>query len=196
MPELVRLRVNGRLYEVAAAPTARLVDVLRNQLSLTGAKEGCSTGQCGACTVLLDGRPATSCLVFAGDAVGREITTIEGLAPPGRLHPLQQAFVDHGAVQCGFCTPGMVLTAKALLDEHPDPTDQQIRQALAGNLCRCTGYRKIFDAIKAYARSSRGERKGGRLKPALPQGAGRLRPALPQEGGRLKPALPQGGGRR
>jgi carbon-monoxide dehydrogenase small subunit len=168
---MLQLHVNGHAHEIAASPTARLVDVLRNHLDLTGTKEGCGTGQCGACTVLLDGRPVTSCMVFAGDAVGRKIITIEGLAPPGKLHPLQQAFVDHGAVQCGFCTPGMILTAKALLDEHPSPTDEQIRHALAGNLCRCTGYRKIHDAIKAYAKSSRGQRKGGRLKPAVPEGA-------------------------
>jgi len=160
MPPMLQLNVNGQLHELAASPTARLIDVLRNHLNLTGTKEGCSTGQCGACTVLLDGRPVTSCMVFAGDAVGRKITTIEGLAPPGKLHPLQQAFVDHGAVQCGFCTPGMILTAKALLEEDPNPSDEQIRHALAGNLCRCTGYRKILDAIKAYARSSRGRRKG------------------------------------
>ena len=156
----LQLHINGRLYEVAASPTSRLIDVLRNQLDLTGTKEGCSTGQCGGCTVILDGRPVTSCMVFAGDAVGREIITIEGLAPPGKLHPLQQAFVDHGAVQCGFCTPGMILSAKALLDEITHPTDEQIRRALAGNLCRCTGYAKIIDAIKAYARSSRRRRKG------------------------------------
>jgi len=173
MPQALRLHVNGRLHEVSGPPTARLVDVLRNQLNLTGTKEGCSTGQCGACTVLLDGRPVTSCMVFAGDAVGRHITTIEGLAPPGKLHPLQQAFVDHGAIQCGFCTPGMILTAKALLDERPDPSDEQIRHALAGNLCRCTGYRKIFEAIRAYAGSSSGRRKGGRLKPAVPAGEGK-----------------------
>jgi len=151
----LQLRVNGRSYEVSASPASRLLDVIRNHIGLTGTKEGCGTGQCGACTMLLDGRPVSSCMVFAGDAVGREITTIEGIAPPGELHPLQQSFVDHGAVQCGFCTPGMILSAKALLDGNPNPSDDEIRRALAGNLCRCTGYRKIFEAITAYARASR-----------------------------------------
>jgi len=157
------LRVNGRDYEVAARPAERLLDVLRNQLGLTGAKEGCGTGQCGACTVLMDGRPVVSCLVFASDAAGHEITTIEGLTPAGRLHPLQDAFLRHGAIQCGFCTPGMVLAAKALLDENPNPTDEDIRRALVGNLCRCTGYRKIFEAIKGVSRAARAKsQKGGR----------------------------------
>jgi carbon-monoxide dehydrogenase small subunit len=155
----VVLRVNGRDCEVAADPAERLLDVLRDRLGFTSVKDGCSTGQCGACTVLLDGRPAASCLVFVGDAVGREITTIEGIAPPGRLHPLQAAFLEHGAVQCGFCTPGMILAAKALLDHNPSPSEQDIREALAGNLCRCTGYRKIVDAIRAVAARSRGKRR-------------------------------------
>ena len=162
----LQLNVNGLTHEVAVSPTARLLDVLRNQLDLTGTKEGCGTGQCGSCTVLLDGRPVTSCMVFVGDAVGREITTIEGLAPPGKLHPLQQAFIDHGAVQCGFCTPGMILAAKALLDDNPSPTADEVRHALAGNLCRCTGYRKIFDAIQAYARAFRGPSASSGSPPA------------------------------
>jgi carbon-monoxide dehydrogenase small subunit len=152
-------RVNGRECQVAAGPAERLVDVLRSRLGLTGAKEGCSTGQCGACTVLLDGEPVASCMMLAADAEGREITTIEGLAPPGELHPLQQAFLEHGAVQCGFCTPGMILSAKALLDRKPHPSDEDIARALVGNLCRCTGYRKICEAIKSYARSTRGRSK-------------------------------------
>ena len=156
----LRFRVNGRLYEVAAHPAERLLDVLRDRLGLTGAKEGCSTGQCGACTVLMDGRPVASCMVFAADAVGCEITTIEGLAPPGQLHPLQVAFLEHGAVQCGFCTPGMVLAAKALLDHDPSPSDEDIARGLAGNLCRCTGYRKIFEAVKSVA--GRARRKAGK----------------------------------
>ncbi len=151
----LHLRVNGRDHHLPAHPAERLLDVLRNHLGLTGAKEGCGTGQCGACTVLMDGRPIASCMLFAADAVGREITTIEGLAPPGRLHPLQTAFLDRGAVQCGFCTPGMILAAKALLDQTPNPSDEDISRALAGNLCRCTGYRKIYDAIKSVARSAR-----------------------------------------
>jgi len=159
--QAVTLRVNGGSQEVAAHPAERLVDVLRYQLGLTGVKEGCGTGQCGACTVLLDGRPVVSCLVFAGDAVGHEITTIEGLTGNGGMHPLQQAFVQHGAAQCGFCTPGMLLAAKALLDENPAPTEDEIRRGLAGNLCRCTGYRKIIEAIQSVA-SRPGRKKGGR----------------------------------
>lgn len=150
----LQLSVNGRAHEVLASPGERLLDVLRGRLGLTGAKEGCGSGQCGACTVLLDGRPVTSCLVLAGDAVGHDITTIEGLAPPGRLHPLQEAFLKLGALQCGFCTPGMILSAKALLDRNPSPTEQEIRDALAGNLCRCTGYRKIIAAVRAAASQS------------------------------------------
>ena len=149
--QMLSFRVNGGSYQAAAHPAERLVDVLRYQLGFTGVKEGCGTGQCGACTVLLDGRPVNSCLIFAGDAVGHEITTIEGLAEGGELHPLQQAFIQHGAVQCGFCTPGMLLAAKALLDENPGPTEEEIRRGLTGNLCRCTGYRKIIDAIQAVA---------------------------------------------
>jgi len=159
----LQLRVNGQDREIRAHPAERLLDVLRGQLGLTGAKEGCGTGQCGACTVLVDGRPVASCMVFAADAAGREITTIEGLARPGQLHPLQRAFLEHGAVQCGFCTPGMILAAKALLDQNSSPTDEEIRRALAGNLCRCTGYRKIFEAISSIARAARGKaRKASR----------------------------------
>ena len=152
-PATLHLRVNGRDHQVAAHPAERLLDVLRHHLGLTGAKEGCGTGQCGACTVLMDGRPVASCLVLAADAIGHEVTTIEGLAPAGRFHPLQEAFLKYGAVQCGFCTPGMILAAKALLDENPKPTDEDIRRALTGNLCRCTGYRKIFEAVKSVTRS-------------------------------------------
>ncbi len=152
-------RVNGRDYQATAHPAERLIDVLRSRLGLTGTKEGCSTGQCGACTVLVDGEPVASCMMLAADAVGREITTIEGLVPPGELHPLQQAFLEHGAVQCGFCTPGMILSAKALLDRKPKPSDDDIARALVGNLCRCTGYRKIYDAIKSYAHAPRARPK-------------------------------------
>jgi len=159
----IRLHVNGNVYNIPTHPARRLLDVLRDDLDLTGAKEGCGTGQCGSCTVLLDGRPITSCLVFAADAVGHEITTIEGLAAPGQLHPLQEAFLKHGAVQCGFCTPGMILAAKALLDENASPTEEEIKRALAGNLCRCTGYRKIIEAVKSVAVSAHGSsRKRGR----------------------------------
>jgi carbon-monoxide dehydrogenase small subunit len=152
---LLHLRINGQAYQVSAHPAERLIDVLRCQAGFTSVKEGCGTGQCGACTVLLDGRPVVSCLVFAGDAAGREITTVEGLAQDGKLHPLQQAFVERGAVQCGFCTPGMLLAAKALLDENPTPSAEEIKHALAGNLCRCTGYQKIIEAIQSVAGARR-----------------------------------------
>jgi carbon-monoxide dehydrogenase small subunit len=123
------------------------VEVLREDLDLTGTKIGCGEGDCGACTVLLDGKPVNACLLLAVQAQRHEITTIEGIAPGETLHPIQQAFVDHGAVQCGFCTPGMILSAKAYLDENPSPTEEEVRAHIAGNLCRCTGYQKIVDAI-------------------------------------------------
>ena len=143
-------------------PARRLLDVLREDLGLTGAKEGCGSGQYGSCTVLLNGRPVASCMMFAVDAVGREITTIEGLAPPGHLHPLQQAFLEHGAVQRGFCTPGMILAAQPLLDENPRPSEEQIGRAPAGNLCCCTGYRKIIEAVKSVASSGQRRARKGR----------------------------------
>jgi carbon-monoxide dehydrogenase small subunit len=151
MRELIRLAVNGDEVEVAVRPNATLLEALRDDLGLTGAKKGCGDGDCGACTVLLDGQPVSSCLVLAMQANGHEILTVEGLAEEGRLHPIQQAFVDAGGVQCGFCTPGMLLSAKSLLDSNPDPDDRQIREALAGNLCRCTGYQKIVDAVRSAA---------------------------------------------
>ena len=129
--------------------------VLRDELGLTGTKEGCGTGDCGACTVLMDGRPGTSCLVLAPEATGREISTIEGLATNGRLHPIQQAFVDLAAAQCGYCTPGMILSIKALLDRNPSPTLDEVRLGIAGNLCRCTGYAKIYEAVEAAAAALR-----------------------------------------
>ena len=143
----MKLNVNGQMYEIEVDPWRTLLDVLRYDLGFRGAKDGCGTGSCGACTVLLDGKAVNSCLVFVAEVEGREITTIEGLSQGGKLHPLQQAFIDEGAVQCGFCTPGVILTAKALLDTNPQPTEAQIRQAIAGNLCRCTGYDKIVRAI-------------------------------------------------
>jgi len=158
--QALRLTINGRRHEVEAHPAERLLDVLREQVGLTSVKEGCGTGQCGACTVLLDGRPVTSCLVFAGDAAGHEVTTVEGLSEDGKPHPLQEAFVKYGATQCGFCTPGMLLAAKALLDENPAPTEEEIKWGLAGNLCRCTGYRKIIEAIQAAARPKRARKRG------------------------------------
>lgn len=151
MKQPLRMTVNGRPVELAVEPYRTLLDVLRDDLDLTGAKKGCDRGDCGACTVLLDGQPVTSCMMLAVQADGRSVTTIEGVGQNGRLHPVQQAFVDHGAVQCGFCTPGMVLAAVALLDEHPHPTEAQVRDAVAGNLCRCTGYAKIVDAVMAAA---------------------------------------------
>jgi carbon-monoxide dehydrogenase small subunit len=166
--QALRLRINGSDCDLAAHPAERLIDVLRNQAGITSVKEGCGTGQCGSCTVLLDGRPVVSCLTFAGDAVGREITTVEALAEGGEMHPLQKAFMEHGAVQCGFCTPGMLLAAKALLDENPVPSEDDIRRGLSGNLCRCTGYAKIIDAIQSVAgvrkaaRAPRKATKGGR----------------------------------
>src|SRR6059036_2047111 len=146
------LTVNGTPYEVAVEPRQSLLQLLREELHLTGTKEGCSEGECGACTVLLDGKTVDSCLIFALEAQGREVTTIEGLAQGDQLHPVQKAFAEYGAVQCGFCTPGMILSAKALLDSNPHPTEAEIRQSISGNLCRCTGYVKIVEAIQAAAR--------------------------------------------
>jgi carbon-monoxide dehydrogenase small subunit len=146
------LTVNGTPYEVAIEPRQSLLQLLREELHLTGTKEGCSEGECGACTVLLDGKTVDSCLIFALEAQGREVTTIEGLAQGDQLHPVQKAFAEYGAVQCGFCTPGMILAAKVLLDSNPHPTELEIRQGISGNLCRCTGYVKIVEAIQAAAR--------------------------------------------
>jgi len=147
--ETLTMRLNGEEVTLAIEPDALLVDVLRQQLGLTGTKEACGEGECGACTVLLDGQPVTSCLVPALKAQGREVCTVEGLASGGELHPLQKSFIEHGAVQCGYCTPGMLMSAKALLDRNPHPTEQEIKEAISGNLCRCTGYVKIVEAIKA-----------------------------------------------
>jgi len=146
---LIALFVNGEPAEVAFAPYKTLLEVLREDLNLCGTKHGCELGECGACAVLLDDLPVLSCLVLGVECGGRRVTTVEGLAADGRLHPLQEAFADLGAAQCGYCTPGILVTAKALLDEHPKPTRDQIREALAGNLCRCTGYQQIFEAVEA-----------------------------------------------
>jgi len=146
---VLTMKLNGEQVTVEVKPDAMLVDVLRDQLELTGTKEACGEGECGACTVLLDGEPVTSCLVPALKARGQEVMTVEGLASGGDLHLLQKAFIEYGAVQCGYCTPGMLMSAKALLDRNPQPTEEEIRQAISGNLCRCTGYIKIVDAIKA-----------------------------------------------
>ncbi|RLA77944.1 MAG: (2Fe-2S)-binding protein [Deltaproteobacteria bacterium] len=159
MKRLISLTVNGENHEVVVEPRTTLLEVLRDALGLTGAKEGCSLGNCGACTVLLDGKPVLSCLLLAVEAQGKEIVTIEGLAEGGKLHPLQEAFVEHGAVQCGFCIPGMILSAKALLDENPHPTEEEVKEAISGNLCRCTGYSNAVRAILAAAKAKEeGER--------------------------------------
>ena len=151
MKRVIRLRVNGEEREVLTESHRTLLEVLREDLGLTGTKRGCDLGACGACTVLIDGRPTLSCLALAVRVQGKEITTIEGLAQEGQLHPLQKSFVEKGAVQCGFCTPGMILTAKAFLDEHPNPSEPDVKKAISGNLCRCTGYVKIVEAILAVA---------------------------------------------
>ena len=151
MKQLIKLKVNGEIYELAVEPRRTLLEVLRDNLGLTGSKEGCDTGECGACTVLMEGSPVLSCLILAVESQGKEILTIEGLAKEGHLHPLQQSFIDHGAIQCGFCTPGMILTAKAFLDESSHPGKEELKRAIGGNLCRCTGYVKIIEAILAVA---------------------------------------------
>ncbi|HYC36601.1 MAG TPA: (2Fe-2S)-binding protein [Usitatibacter sp.] len=152
----VELRVNGRPVPLTLEPRELLVDVLRDRLDLPGTKRSCDIGVCGACTVLIDGMPATSCSMLACDADGREITTIEGVGGAGNLDPVQQAFLEHGALQCGFCTPGMVLAVKSLLAQNPHPTEEEVRHYLRGNLCRCTGYVKIIEAVLDLAK--RGDR--------------------------------------
>lgn len=147
--------VNGKPYEVMLEPNMTLLEVLRDQLGLTGAKYGCGVGECGACTVLIDGKPVLSCSTLAIRVRDRKILTIEGLAQHTALHPIQKAFIDYGAIQCGFCTPGMILTAKTLLDENPNPTKEEVKSALSGNLCRCTGYVKIVNAVLAAAEAMR-----------------------------------------
>ncbi len=154
---LATLRVNGEPHEVAFAPHKTLLEVLREELSLTGTKHGCELGECGACTVQVDGTPMLSCLYLAVDAVGKDVRTVEGLAPGAELTPLQHAFADLGAAQCGYCTPGILMTADALLRENARPTRDDVAQALAGNLCRCTGYLKIFEAVELAAARMRGE---------------------------------------
>jgi carbon-monoxide dehydrogenase small subunit len=150
---LIRLRVNGEQHDVVVSPNETLVEVLRDKLELTGTKMGCGEGACGTCTVLLDGKPVRSCLTLAIEVQDKEIVTIEGLAEGGELHPVQKAFVEHGAIQCGFCTPAMILTGKAFLEENPHPTEEEVRRAVSGLVCRCTGYAKIVEAILAAAES-------------------------------------------
>ena len=154
------LSVNGETRDVALLPHETLLEVLRERMGLTGTKHGCELGECGTCTVLVDGRPVLSCLVLGLNAVGHEVTTVEGLAKDGRLHPLQQAFVELGAAQCGYCTPGFLMTAKALLDAEPRPARQRLKDALAGNLCRCTGYLKIYEAVELAAERMAPGKKG------------------------------------
>jgi carbon-monoxide dehydrogenase small subunit len=164
MPTATKVRlsmtVNGEAVDTLADSAKTLLEVLREDLQLTGTKHGCELGECGACAVLLDGTPVLSCLVLGVECDGRQVTTVEGLAAGGTLHPLQEAFADHGAAQCGYCTPGILVTAKALLDADPHPTRDRIREALSGNLCRCTGYLQIFEAIEAVSAKPATERSG------------------------------------
>jgi carbon-monoxide dehydrogenase small subunit len=152
MNKKIKIKVNGNEYELMIEPSETLIDVLRNRLGFTGTKEGCGVGDCGACTVLVDGKAVNSCLMLCIAAEGRDILTIEGVASNGELHPIQKAFVDEGAIQCGYCTPGMVLSSMALLEEIQLPTKEEIKFGIAGNLCRCTGYTKIIKAIEAAAK--------------------------------------------
>jgi carbon-monoxide dehydrogenase small subunit len=188
----VRFRVNGKDRTVQVPPYRLLLDCLRNDLGLTGTKEGCAVGVCGACTVLLDGKMVSSCLLLAVMADGAEITTVEGLARDGRLHPVQQAFVDCGGFQCGICTPGQVVAAKALLDENPAPGEAEIKDWMLGNLCRCTGYYQIVDAIRQAAAVRAGSRKGAAAAGAR-AGAGHARR---RAAGRPKAARRRPGRRR
>jgi len=148
MKKLIELTVNGNHYEVAVKPSATLLDLLREELKLTGTKKGCELGDCGACTVILDGKAVNSCLVLALDAAGGKVETIEGLALGNELHPIQRAFIEKGAIQCGYCTPGMIMRTKSILDKNPNPTKDEIQSELSGNLCRCTGYTKIIEAVE------------------------------------------------
>ena len=148
MKQILSLTVNNDTYEVAVSPWRTLLDVLRDDLGLMGTKRGCGNGTCGVCTVIIDGRAILSCLTLALECAGKSITTIEGISSPESLHPIQKSFIENGAVQCGFCTPGIVMTSKALLDEKPQPSDDEIKEALAGTVCRCTGHIKIMDAVK------------------------------------------------
>jgi carbon-monoxide dehydrogenase small subunit len=154
----ITMKVNGKMRSASVSPETTLLQLLRDHFNLTGAKLGCDVGDCGACTVIVDGNAVNACLMLVGQAEGREVLTIEGLATRVRLHPLQKAFEEHASLQCGFCGPGIILSAKALLDEMPDPTVHEIRNALSGNLCRCTGYTKMIEAIQDAARVLREER--------------------------------------
>lgn len=155
----IQLNVNGTVYDLSLEPRKTLLAVLRDRLGLTGTKEGCSTGDCGACTVLIDGEPVTSCLILAVAAAGREITTVEGIADRDALHPVQEAMVSSGGLQCGFCTPGFIVSSYGLLRKNPSPSEDEIRRALAGNLCRCTGYTKIVEAVQEAAKRMAGKKE-------------------------------------
>lgn len=156
MKQRIKLFVNGEAYEVYTEPNRTLLDVLREDLELTGTKRGCDSGECGACTVLLNGEPVNSCLILAPEADGQDVVTIEGISRPTLpLHPVQEAFIEKWAIQCGFCTPGIIVSAKALLDRNPNPSEEEIKMTLVGNLCRCTGYVKIVEAVKAAAEKMR-----------------------------------------
>ena len=155
MKKMINTVINGQEYELALEPNRTLLEVLREELGFAETKKGCDQGECGACTVLLDGKPVSSCLVLGVNIEGKRVMTIEALATDGRLHPLQEAFIKQGAIQCGFCTPGMLLVANALLNNNPHPTQEEIKEAIAGNICRCTGYVKIIEAIETVAQ--RGE---------------------------------------
>ena len=152
----LKFNVNGKDVKLNVDDSLRLLDILREELGLTGTKEGCGLGECGACTVIMDGKTVNSCLVLAAEADGKQITTIEGLADDDKLHPIQEAFIEYGGLQCGFCTPGMIMSAKALLDENPSPDEEEIRRGIAGNLCRCTGYTKIIESVKVAAKNMQG----------------------------------------
>ena len=160
MKRAIELNINGDTHELLVAPNHTLLEVLREKLGLMGTKRGCDLGACGACTVLIDGQAYLSCLMLAVDAVGKAVVTIEGLAAGGDLHPLQRAFIDQGALQCGFCTPGMILTAEAILNEDQNPSEDVIKKKLSGNLCRCTGYKKIVEAIMSVTDKDAGKLEG------------------------------------
>jgi aerobic carbon-monoxide dehydrogenase small subunit len=154
--EQIKITVNDKDYELQVKPWATLLDVIRDDLGLTGTKEGCGEGECGACTVIMDGKAVNSCIMLAREANGKKITTIEGLADGDKLHPIQEAFLEMGGMQCGFCTPGMILSTKILLDTNKNPHDDEIRKGLEGNFCRCTGYTKIFESVKTAAQKMKG----------------------------------------
>lgn len=163
MKQAIKLKVNGQLYELEVQPWRTLLEVIRDQLGLTGTKESCSEGHCGACTVLMDNEVVNSCLVLAVEAQGKDIVTIEGLAQDGKLHPIQEAFIEYGGLQCGFCTPGIILATKTFLDENPEPTQQEIMGALQGHLCRCTGYVQIIESVEGAAKKLKESRSHGEL---------------------------------